>query len=113
MEDSTLASVKQELNNPDSPYYLGKPSTIEQIQNFLNGYNNKGINTNYFGENAKQYLSRSEYDYFIHNKMMNEIENKNKNKAWTLGIGAVLLTSMAYLFRGKIPLIGRFLKKIK
>lgn len=111
MDDLTFANVREELNNPNSPYYLGSPSTYEKIQDFLRSYNNKGINTNYFGGNAKNYLSRAESDYFIHNKMMNEIEQKNKFKAWTLGIGMATAAGLAYIFRGKIPLIGRFLKK--
>ena len=109
MEDSTFVNARYELNDPNSVYYLGRPSVYEELQNYLHGYGGRG--TNYFGRNARNYISRTERDCFIHNKIMNDIEKKNKFEAWAVGIGAVALAGLAYVFRGKIPLIGKFLKK--
>ncbi len=111
MEDSTFASVQRELNNPDSIYYLGGPSSYEKLQNFLNGYGINGINTNYFGKNAKNYLARAEQDAFVHNKIMQDIDKRNKWETGLLWAGVALTTGLAYIFRGKIPFIGKFLKK--
>ena len=99
--DGVYARAKDELNNPLSPYYLGATSSLQGLDNYLRGYN-----TNYFGGNAYQYLAPRQADSVeIYHKAH---EARKKRNTW-IGIGIAAIA--AYIFRGKIPLIGKYLKK--
>ena len=98
--DGVYQRAQAELNNPDSPYYLGAPSSIERLRSYMGE-----IKTNYFGPDAKRYLARRNVDSF---ELLEKMREKRSQRNWlyaALGI-------TAFLFRGKIPIIGKFLKKI-
>ena len=39
MNSLAMSMAQQELNDPNSQYYLGQPSILEQINNYMNGVN--------------------------------------------------------------------------
>lgn len=103
--DGVFSRANAELNDPNSPYYLGRPSSISQIDSYLRG----GYRTNYFGPNASRYLSSLDHDAFMLQKSRDR--RNNENLLTFLGIGVAAIT--AWCLRGKIPFIGKFLKKAK
>lgn len=105
--DGVFSRANDELKNPMSPYYLGGYSSLENLDNYM--YRG-GYNTNYFGSNAYNYLAPRNCDTVeIYHR---EQEARRQRNIWT-GIGIAALAIGGWLCRGKIPLIGKYLKKAK
>ena len=108
MESWTIKAAEQELNNPMSPYYIGKPTVPEQIRGFLNGTGRVDTvgryNTNYFGPNKKFFLAQPSVDTVqIHNKI-------RQRKDFNYLVGRVALGTAAVvslLLLRKIPGVGK------
>lgn len=103
--DGVFSRANAELNDPNSPYYLGRPSSIEQINSYLRGE----YRTNYFGPSASRYLSSLDRDAFMLQKAKDRENNERILTFFGVGIAAIT----AWCLRGKIPFIGKFLKKAK
>ncbi len=108
MDGYTLANVQHELNNPNSAFYLGNPSTYEQINNLIHGgMQSQEIRTNYFGKDKNKYLSPPTTDSV---EILNKVKKERKTLNWV--IGGSIAAVIGFLFRGKIPIIGKLLKKL-
>ena len=99
--DGVFSRAQAELNDPMSPYYLGAPSTMDRIDGYLR-------RTNYFGPNARNYLAQPTCDSV---EILERMRERRTKRNWLYGLGIAAAAVTAYLFRGKIPLIGKFLKK--
>ena len=102
--EAVFKRAQAETLDPNSPYYIYGPSSVELIDKYTNT-----IDTNYFGPNAKNYLARNNMDSF---EMLDKMREKRTKRNWMYGIGIAAAAIGAYLFRGKIPFIGKFLKKV-
>ena len=93
-EDAAL----KELNNPNSPYFLGTPSVGNQINDYLNGRGT--YYTNYFGANKARYLAPRTADSF---EVMNSVKKRNDfNNLWAkIGLGTAGVIGL--LIARKIP----------
>ena len=100
-----IDALKRDLNDPNSPYYLGQPTTSEYIQNML-----KGINTHYFGSNKKTFLAQPQSDMV--QIMRNAKENNNKNNWLKTATAAVLGVAGIFLLK-KVPIVSSILKIFK
>lgn len=105
MKEAIEAAQRYDLNNPNSPFYLGKKSDLFLLNEYLHG-KKSGYNTNFLGL-KKSVLAPARYD---HVDIGNKILAEQKTKKWLAG-GAIAVAA-AFLLRGKIPFIGKFLKKI-
>ena len=111
MDANTIRKAQQELSNPSSPFYIGNGSSFSRLNNYLNGYGygnfRGGINTNYFGANKKMYLAPPSTDKF---ELYHKAVAQNQTKKWIAG--GLAAVAGFFLLRGKIPFIGKFLKKL-
>ena len=110
MQSFGLNQAEKELNDPTSPYYLGKPTVPEQIRGFLNGTGRCNMagyyNTNYFGADAPRYLAQPKADILEINR--NARKSHDINFFWkTLGVSTASLITILLL--RKIPFSGQIL----
>jgi len=99
--DAAISRAEAELRDPNSIYYIGGPSSIEKVHNYLN-------RTNYFGSDAHRYLAPRTCDTV---EIYSRCHERREKRRWFYTIGIIGAAILAYMGRGKIPLIGKFLKK--
>ena len=90
-----------EINNPNSPYYIGGPSIQQQIQNVLNSGNYK---TNYFGSSARGILAQPNADCV---QFKNKISERKKIKDIIELAGVATTAVIGFLLLRKIPGFGK------
>ena len=95
-----------EINNPNSPYYIGGPSIHQQIQNVLNSGNYK---TNYFGSSARGILAQPNADCV---QFKNKNSERKKIKDIIGLVGAATTAVIAFLLLRKIPGSGKALSSV-
>ena len=96
-------SVRNDLCDPNSPYYLGQPSTIDYIQQTLRGMGvNRGrcYNTNYLGSNKRAFLAQPQVDTFM--VMKNAHDDNIRNNWMKFIVGTTVGLASLFVFK-KIP----------
>lgn len=109
MNDTDLSMVQNDLNNPNSPFYLNKPTVMDIINNYQNAATNTKKSpassasnietipkTNFFNNKAPDIKGVQPYDSFT--IMHNDKANMNKNNAMhTLLSTAIVGLSFGFL----------------
>ena len=97
--------ASKEINDPNSQYYIGQPSAIEQIQNYMRGVS--GTSTNYFGGKTNIYPGQPAYDKFESpNNVDRRRNHENIFKAAIAGTAALLAGLALRKVPGVKPIAG-------
>lgn len=116
---SYYSGLNDDLTNPNSPYYLGAPSSLEQINNYLHGthygYNNNPYyNTNFLGKVNNRFITPLRADQV---EIQGRIAERRRKEGLSIGVAAAIAGVASLLIFRKtanfvkgLPLIGKLFK---